>query len=184
MRGMMHEQQRLDRDRYIRYDCTKLLDYRTALARARETDPSITSAELCNDVTIADNYDFSGRSYTKAVLYGKSKDAWTLNLDSPYDAHSIMHYHSYIMGNEACQAGNQAECPVARYRDSTIHDLGFEMIPRWSKPGSWDVAWVKVQYGWSGGLGKQSAEGDGGIGEIGLDELLEQGRELYVKGQA
>jgi glutaredoxin-related protein len=49
----MQEQQRSDRDTYICCDCMKLTDYLTALARARETDPSVTTAELCNDVNIA-----------------------------------------------------------------------------------------------------------------------------------
>ncbi|CAN9226127.1 unnamed protein product [Alternaria alternata] len=86
--GMMHEQQRSDRDTYVRYDCMKLTDYSTALARARESDPSVTTAELCNDVNIAAKYEFSGRSFTKSVLYGKSKDGWMLNLDTPYDVNT------------------------------------------------------------------------------------------------
>jgi hypothetical protein len=52
----------------------QLTDYSTALARARESDPSVTTAELCNDVNIAAKYEFSGRSFTKSVLYGKSND--------------------------------------------------------------------------------------------------------------
>ena len=32
-----------------------------------------------------------------------------------------------------------------RAQGSTDHDVGFEMIPMWSRPSSWDVAWVKTQ---------------------------------------
>ncbi|KAI4690087.1 uncharacterized protein J4E84_004268 [Alternaria hordeiaustralica] len=160
-----------------------LTDYRTALARARESDPSTTTDALCNDVTIADRYNFSGRSYTDTVLYGKSEGGWTLNPDSPYDADSIMHYHSYIMGNENCLNGNQAECPVARYRDSTNHDLGYEMIPMWTRPSSWDVAWVKTQYGWRYSGAAEGAQDGGEISEARLKELIEEGRERYVRSQ-
>lgn len=77
----------------------QLTDYSTALARASESDPSVTTAELCNDVNIAAKYEFSGRSFTKSVLYGKSNDGWMLNLDTPYDVNS-----RYLLVKSLCES--------------------------------------------------------------------------------
>jgi hypothetical protein len=178
---MAHEHQRSERNDYVRYDCTKLLDYHDAIARAREDDPSLTSTEFCTDLKLANKYGFSGRSYMQVMELDR-KTGYTLTSDTPYYANSIMHYHSYIMGNENCQRGNQAKCPLGVYRDSNVHEQGFEIIPLWFKPSAWDVAWVKIFYPWTG----MSSGGPGtdaiAVGDD-LDELHEQVRQEHVKNQ-
>jgi hypothetical protein len=37
---MAHEHQRSERNDYVRYDCTKLLDYHDAIARPAKTTPA------------------------------------------------------------------------------------------------------------------------------------------------
>jgi hypothetical protein len=125
---MAHEHQRNERNNYVRYDCTKLLDYHNAIARARE-----------DDLSLANKYSFSGRSYMQ-VMELDGKTGYTLDAETPYDANSIMHYHSYIIGNYRCQRGDQAQCPLGVCRDANIHEHGFEIIPLWFKPSSRDVA--------------------------------------------
>jgi hypothetical protein len=181
---MMHEHQRPDRDEHVRFDCLKLLDYYSAIAAARADDPSTISTELCYDVRVAQKYGFSGQSYvttlTRGGVYGLQIDG-----ETPYDVDSIMHYHSYIMGNEKCQKGDQAQCPLAVYRDSKNHDKGFKIIPKWFKPSKLDGGWVLKYYPWTGCAACTMGTANGGA-DILVDEihdLLEQARENYVKGQ-
>jgi hypothetical protein len=116
---MAHEHQRAKRDTYVRYDCTKLLDYSDAYVRGRLDNPTLTSHQLCTDVLIAEKYSFSGRSFMQTVeLDGTA--GYTLNSETPYDVNSVMRYHSYIMGDENCQRGDQAQCPLEVDRDSNV----------------------------------------------------------------
>jgi hypothetical protein len=119
--GMWHEQERNERNTYVRYDCTKLLDYHSAIARAHTDDPSLTTAGFCNDIQLAEKYSFSGRSYMQTLSIS-GKPGYTLTSDTPYDVNSIMHYTSYIMGNDRCQRGDQAQCPLGVYRDPYVHE--------------------------------------------------------------
>lgn len=185
----MHEHQRGDSSKYVKYDCMKLIDFPDAIARARAENPDILVSELCTDPRIAAKYSFSGVSYMQGGKY-TDRYGWTLNTETAYDRHSIMQYESYMMSNEKCQKGDVNECPLKRYKDPNNHDKGVEMIPKWDKPSVYDWIWVKNTYSWADcavcGLGADDVE-DGLDANTGLTrkmvELLDQARQEYVENQ-
>jgi hypothetical protein len=172
----------------------KLTDYDKAVRSARADDPTISIDQLCTDPRVADKYGFSAANYAIFQEY-EGHWGWTSNAESPYDVRSIMHYTSYMLGNEMCQKGYEYECPIKRYIDPTIHSKGMEMIPLWFKPSAWDAAWVQMTYPYTGcpscdrngppSIIPGTDGSDGGPMELSAEmlKLLDKAGEEYVRNQ-
>ncbi|ORY17870.1 hypothetical protein BCR34DRAFT_596737 [Clohesyomyces aquaticus] len=131
--GLKHEHQRIDRDKYMKYDCTKIQGYDKAFEEAKKKGKEHL---LCTDPAVAIEFKFIGHAFTSS--FPKKGD---------YDIKSIMHYPSDYFGTPACKENAKIDnCPMVKYKDPNDHAAGTEVILLNNIPSKLDIEWVKQHY--------------------------------------
>jgi hypothetical protein len=155
--GFVHEHQRHDRDKYIRFNCEGLDGYAEAKKRLDKSDYPLTMDEVCES-------NWYGRmpGIDWGFITNYSKDMGSTNdgtrivqTSGTYDEHSIMHYAS----DENCKGTKHhlKDFPLVKWKKTgdqapppgTIPTDDNAVFIRWStSPTGGDVAGVKQMYPW------------------------------------
>ncbi|KAJ4986430.1 hypothetical protein SVAN01_08122 [Stagonosporopsis vannaccii] len=142
--GMVHEQQRHDRDDYLLFECKNLEHYDQTIARARvdkKLNYEDAHQKLCHDEAFAREYNFGAQAYIKDPE-GKVHDE-----PGPFDVDSIMMYASTYFANVPCFSDKKA-CPLLKYTQigHTIDRSQLERIKKPTHPSDGDAKFIQRWY--------------------------------------
>jgi len=154
--GMVHEHQRLDRNWWIHWDCTKVYGYAAANARyAREAQEDWPSMEaICNSNWMGSRYLHwpAPAEYTQDM--GKTGDKTNIPSNPvKYDKESIMGYGSSTWSDK--EDPGVTEAPIVYWKVPGSHRLKEKpnennavLIPNIYAVSDGDVEFVKSFYPW------------------------------------
>lgn len=141
--GMLHEQNRNDRDQYMEYRCDRVKGFQAAYTRAKYDPPNAHFSDaqlrtaLCEDREFATRYGF---------VFGPDFHKHNTEVSKEFDWDSIMLYGSSTGAQGDCN-NNIEDCTMLRKTvDTATGKIQYSKFEGGSKPSKGDVEFVRLAY--------------------------------------